>query len=40
MVDPTKILTQQKPLSDALKAYVHFDLRDKGWIKVALNPAA
>lgn len=40
IVDPTKILTQQKPLSDALKAYEHFDLRDQGWIKVALNPEA
>jgi threonine dehydrogenase-like Zn-dependent dehydrogenase len=36
-IDPTKVLTQVEPLTDAIEAYKHFDHRESGWIKVALN---
>jgi threonine dehydrogenase-like Zn-dependent dehydrogenase len=35
--DPTEILTQQPPLLDVIEAYQQFDLRNPGWIKVALQ---
>lgn len=38
VVDPTKILTKQKPLSSAIEAFEAFDQRKSGWIKVELNP--
>jgi threonine dehydrogenase-like Zn-dependent dehydrogenase len=38
-VDPTVILTQDKPLGSALGAFEHFDRRERGWIKVELEPA-
>ena len=38
IIDPTKILTQEEPLSNVLEAYKQFDLRKSGWIKVALKP--
>jgi threonine dehydrogenase-like Zn-dependent dehydrogenase len=39
-IDPTRVLTEVEPLSDALTAYKAFDTRQPGWIKVELNPAA
>ena len=38
--DPTVILSQTEPMSDAIEAYKQFDLRRPGWIKVELNPSA
>jgi len=40
VVDPEKVVTQHKPLQDALAAYREFDRRSPGWLKVALEPAA
>lgn len=37
-VDPAKILTQVKPMNDAIAAFGAFDRRDNGWIKVELHP--
>lgn len=37
LIDPTKILTQKEPLSDVIEAYKQFDLREAGWVKVALR---
>ncbi len=37
-VDPSKILTQVKPMTDAIAAFEAFDRRDNGWIKVELHP--
>lgn len=37
IVDPTKILTQKEPLTDVIEAYKNFNMRNKGWIKVALK---
>lgn len=39
-IDIRKILTEIKPLENALDAYRAFDRRDPGWIKVELQPAA
>jgi threonine dehydrogenase-like Zn-dependent dehydrogenase len=39
-LDPTEILTNVEPLTDAIEAYEAFDSREPGWIKVELNPAA
>ena len=36
--DPTTVLTQIEPMSDAIEAYKQFDLRRPGWIKVELKP--
>lgn len=38
-IDPAKILTQVKPMTDAIEAFKAFDRRDSGWIKVELQPA-
>jgi len=38
--DPSKVLTQQEPLTGAIEAYEAFDRREPGWIKVELRPAA
>jgi threonine dehydrogenase-like Zn-dependent dehydrogenase len=38
-VTPTAILTQREPLSNAIDAYLAFDQRQPGWIKVELEPA-
>jgi threonine dehydrogenase-like Zn-dependent dehydrogenase len=38
-IDPSKILTQVKPMGDAIEAFKAFDLRNSGWIKVELRPA-
>ena len=37
-IDPAKILTQIKPMSDAIAAFEAFDRRDSGWVKVELHP--
>jgi threonine dehydrogenase-like Zn-dependent dehydrogenase len=37
-IDPTQILTQREPLSDAVSAYKAFDTRQESWIKVELQP--
>ncbi|GAB3378938.1 zinc-dependent alcohol dehydrogenase [Azotobacter armeniacus] len=37
-IDPAKILTQIKPMSDAITAIKAFDRREHGWIKVELHP--
>ncbi len=39
-LDPLTVLTEVKPMSDALDAYKAFDRREAGWIKVELEPAA
>ena len=39
-VDPTRVLTQEEPMADAIAAYEAFDQRQPGWIKVKLEPAA
>tara|TARA_R100000541_G_scaffold1201_12_gene5455 strand:- start:65987 stop:67264 length:1278 start_codon:yes stop_codon:yes gene_type:complete len=37
-IDPTKILTQVKPMCDVIAAFEAFDRREGGWIKVELKP--
>ena len=37
-IDPSKLLTQHEPISNALEAYREFDRRQPGWIKVELQP--
>lgn len=39
IVDPTVILTQDRPLSSAIDAFEHFDRRERGWVKVELEPS-
>ncbi len=39
-VQPSKVLTQIEPLTDAIEAFEAFDRRETGWIKVGLAPAA
>jgi threonine dehydrogenase-like Zn-dependent dehydrogenase len=39
-VDPALLLTETEPMTDVMAAYREFDLREPGWVKVALNPAA
>jgi threonine dehydrogenase-like Zn-dependent dehydrogenase len=38
LIDPTQILTQKEPITNVIEAYKQFDLRESGWIKVALKP--
>ena len=38
--DPSTVLTQHEPLSDAIEAFETFDRRESGWVKVALDPQA
>jgi len=38
VIDPTEILTQVEPLTDAIAAYKAFDERRPGWMKVELEP--
>src|SRR5690606_13915393 len=38
-IDPARILTQEQPLQDAVKAFEAFDRREAGWLKVMLDPA-
>lgn len=37
-IDPSKILTQVKPMSDVIEAFKAFDQRRSGWVKVELHP--
>lgn len=37
-IDPARILTQVKPIGDAIEAFEAFDRRETGWIKVELTP--
>nr|MBF0682770.1 glutathione-dependent formaldehyde dehydrogenase [Pseudomonas sp.] len=37
-IDPAAILTQVKPMNDAIAAFKAFDRRENGWIKVELQP--
>ncbi len=37
-IDPAAILTQVKPMTDAIEAFKQFDRRASGWIKVELHP--
>lgn len=37
-LDPAKILTQVKPMTDAIEAFKAFDQRRSGWVKVELHP--
>ncbi len=39
-IDPAKVLTQVKPMTDAIAAFEAFDRRENGWIKVELQPQA
>ncbi len=36
--EPSRILTQLEPLSDAIEAFEAFDRREQGWVKVELAP--
>jgi threonine dehydrogenase-like Zn-dependent dehydrogenase len=36
-LDPSRILTSDAPLTDAIRAYESFDRRESGWVKVALE---
>ena len=38
VVDPTTILSQERTLEEIVEAYKNFDLREEGWIKVAIKP--
>jgi threonine dehydrogenase-like Zn-dependent dehydrogenase len=38
VVDPTRFITQHSTVAGAIEAYKHFDKREAGWIKVALDP--
>jgi hypothetical protein len=37
-IDPATILTQVKPMNDAIAAFEAFDRREHGWIMVELHP--
>ena len=37
-IDPAKILTQVKPMTDVIAAFESFDRRQNGWISVELQP--
>lgn len=37
-VDPSALVTQIAGVHDAIDAYEHFDERNEGWLKVALDP--
>jgi threonine dehydrogenase-like Zn-dependent dehydrogenase len=39
-IDPSAVLTQDEPITDAVQAYQQFDQRKAGWLKVALEPEA
>jgi len=40
VIDPAVVLTQTEPLMSAIEAYKAFDMRQPGWLKVKLDPAA
>ncbi len=37
-IEPEKILTQVKPMTDVIAAFEAFDRRENGWVKVELLP--
>jgi threonine dehydrogenase-like Zn-dependent dehydrogenase len=39
VIDPTVVLSHERPLESAIDAYKAFDKREEGWIKVALDAA-
>ncbi|MFO1241751.1 MAG: zinc-dependent alcohol dehydrogenase [Rickettsiales bacterium] len=39
-IDPTVVLTKQRPLASAIEAFEAFDQREEGWVKVELEPRA
>lgn len=39
-LNPTMILTEREPMTDALSTYKLFNERRPGWIKVELTPSA
>ncbi|MGQ9677381.1 MAG: zinc-dependent alcohol dehydrogenase [Chloroflexota bacterium] len=39
-VNPELVMTEERPLTDAIEAYKSFDRREPGWVKVVLRPAA
>ena len=39
-VDPTRVLTNTEPITNAISAYKSFDKREPGWVKVELKPAS
>lgn len=39
-IDPTTILTRHEGITSAIDAYERFDQRERGWLKVGLQPAA
>jgi threonine dehydrogenase-like Zn-dependent dehydrogenase len=38
-IDPSRIVTQERPINSVLEAYEHFDRREPGWLKVEILPA-
>ncbi len=38
-LDPSQIVTQERPLASVLDAYRAFDRREAGWLKVEILPA-
>jgi threonine dehydrogenase-like Zn-dependent dehydrogenase len=38
IIDPTVVVTQDEPLTDAITAYLEFDQRKSGWTKILLEP--
>lgn len=40
MIDPSKIITQERPIARGIDAYLAFDKRVRDWIKVELEPSA
>src|SRR3954463_3485515 len=37
-VDPSKLLSKQEPIGNAIEAYKEFDRREPGWVNVELRP--
>ncbi len=38
-VRPDRVLTQHAPMASIIDAYQHFDQREPGWLKVAVEPS-
>ncbi len=36
-IDPSRVVSQEHPIADAVEAYQHFDRREAGWLKVELR---
>ncbi|MNU01385.1 hypothetical protein D3C72_2447710 [compost metagenome] len=39
-IDPSKILTQKKPIRSVIEAFQEFDKRSSDWLKVELKPTS